>query len=181
MTLCGALVLAGCTPSIGDKCALSTDCSSRGDRLCDVSQPDGYCTAFNCTGDDCPTEAVCVLFPGAVAGCGLDDRRDPGRTGRSMCLLACASGADCRAGYVCADPTTQPYGARFLADTRSTVCLVAASGLALAVTDSGSSPVCSPNGSNADAAIVVDAALPDASAPPDASDASEPAADAAAD
>src|SRR4051794_40702327 len=50
-------VLAACTPSIGDKCVLSTDCSTRGDRLCDTAQPDGYCTQFNCAKNSCPDEA----------------------------------------------------------------------------------------------------------------------------
>src|SRR4051812_10031586 len=51
-------ILAGCTPSIGDKCVLSTDCSTRGDRLCDTSQPDGYCTQFNCSKNGCPDDSA---------------------------------------------------------------------------------------------------------------------------
>src|SRR4051812_38010306 len=67
-------MLAGCTPSIGDKCVLSTDCSTRGDRLCDTSQPDGYCTQFNCSKNGCPDDSACVLFNANVPGCGYDDR-----------------------------------------------------------------------------------------------------------
>src|SRR5689334_9273278 len=77
-----------CTPEIGDKCVLSTDCSVRGDRLCDNSQPGGYCTVFNCKGSDCPDQAACVLFNAAVQGCGFDDRAGNfgGRTARSFCV-----------------------------------------------------------------------------------------------
>ena len=46
-----ASVLAGCSAEIGDDCSNSTDCSSTGDRLCDTTQPGGYCTLFNCEPD----------------------------------------------------------------------------------------------------------------------------------
>ena len=68
-----ALALApvlGCTPNIGNKCSLSTDCSQLGDRLCDTTQPGGYCTVFNCEPDQCPN-AICVAF---------DPTLDPART-----------------------------------------------------------------------------------------------------
>ena len=52
----------GCTPSIGDECVTSLDCSQLGDRLCDASQPLGYCTIFNCEPDACPEEAICMGF-----------------------------------------------------------------------------------------------------------------------
>src|SRR5215467_3309463 len=91
------LALAGCTPSIGDKCTLSTDCSIRGDRLCDTSQPGGYCTIFNCRGNLCPDEAACVLFNAAVQGCAYSDRA-PSRTGRTFCIAQCQSESDCRDG-----------------------------------------------------------------------------------
>ncbi|HKO50071.1 MAG TPA: hypothetical protein VJV79_20210, partial [Polyangiaceae bacterium] len=44
--LTGGLAL-GCTPKIGDDCSVSTNCSTTGDRLCDITQPGGYCTKFN--------------------------------------------------------------------------------------------------------------------------------------
>ena len=91
-----------------------------------------------------------------------------------------AWGPECRSGSVRADPTERPYGARFLADTRVTVCLVAASGLESVSPDAGSAPVCSSAGSSADASIVVPrdaSAATDASAPLDgASDAERDAA-----
>src|SRR5690242_18467125 len=42
------IVATGCKPKIGDECKTSTDCSVTGDRLCDITQPSGYCTIFNC-------------------------------------------------------------------------------------------------------------------------------------
>ena len=74
----GAVAISqACTPEIGDKCIVSTDCSVQGDRLCDTSQPDGYCTQLNCRGNDCSDEAACVLFNSAVPGCNFDDRPRP--------------------------------------------------------------------------------------------------------
>jgi hypothetical protein len=120
-----ALGVLGCQPSVGDKCQLSTDCSTRGDRLCDTSQPDGYCTLFNCFGESCPNDSVCVQFAGTVPGCTYDDRR-PSRVGRSMCLAPCDDDSDCRVGYVCRAPSDPVYGARILsADKSKKVCVVA--------------------------------------------------------
>lgn len=177
--LCGLVVLAGCQPSIGDKCVLSTDCSTRGDRLCDSTQPGGYCTQFNCRGDDCPSEAVCVLFSGSVPGCPIDDRHAPPRTGRSMCLFACQTDADCRTGdgYVCADPRGAPYFALGIADNTNKVCLVRPTqdgGLLYSAADA-EAPVCKAGGATVpdiDASAPVEASAPtDASLKPDAADA----------
>lgn len=147
-----ALAFVGCQPSIGDKCQLSTDCSTRGDRLCDVSQPDGYCTLFNCFGQSCPDNAICVQFAGTVPGCTYDDRR-PSRVGRSMCLAPCDDDSDCRVGYICRPPSDPIYGARILsADQTKKVCLVAPFTSAIVAADSGTdagsgrAPVCSYSG-----------------------------------
>jgi hypothetical protein len=96
-------LLAGCTPKIGDKCQLSTDCSQLGDRLCDTTQPDGYCTIFNCEPDNCP-DAVCVAFdPELDPACGTaDDSRWP-RFERSFCERPCDDDGDCREQYFCVD------------------------------------------------------------------------------
>jgi hypothetical protein len=148
------LVLLGCTPSIGDHCVLSTDCSSRGDRLCDTSQPGGYCTIFSCLGNDCPTESICVLFADAVPGCAADDRHEPPRTGRSMCLKACNTSPDCRqdlrgdgitSAYVCADPRSDPYNGTILTDRQTSVCLVNPAG-GIGAPQDKEAPVCSPKG-----------------------------------
>lgn len=118
-----ALLLSGCTPEIGDKCTLSTDCSIRGDRFCDTSQPDGYCTIPGCRGSGCPDKAGCILFRGSVPGCQYDDRAQA-RTGRSFCMAACESDDDCRDGYVCRDPRQPPWKAIIQDDVQEqTTCL----------------------------------------------------------
>lgn len=120
--------IAACTPEIGDKCILSTDCSIRSDRICDTSQPNGYCTQ-NCRGNGCPNESACVLYNTSIQGCGFDDRAGPfgSRVARSFCTARCLSNADCRTedGYVCADPKGYPWNAFILDDDQSKkVCLV---------------------------------------------------------
>lgn len=60
-----ALGLAGltaCKEKIGDSCDFNVDCSTKGDRLCDLSSPGGYCTIENCNAESCPDEAVCIAF-----------------------------------------------------------------------------------------------------------------------
>jgi hypothetical protein len=110
-----------CTPKIGDKCVVSTDCSVQGDRLCDVSQPSGYCTQLNCRGNDCFDDATCVLFDSAVPGCDYNDRSGQygSRVARSFCMAQCDSNSDCRSGYVCADPRTYPWLAIILDNDQS--------------------------------------------------------------
>jgi hypothetical protein len=181
----------GCTPSIGDKCSLSTDCSIRGDRLCDTSQPAGYCTIFNCRGNLCPDEAACVLFNAAVQGCGYDDRQ-ASRTGRTFCMAQCHSDSDCRTsdGYVCADPRQVPWSAVILDDDQTQkVCIVSPDVGRGALSSQPDAAVCqasAPVSSGVDAAV--DAVAPDAGAvdasdagPDGASDADAGAQDAGAD
>jgi hypothetical protein len=147
--------LAACTPSIGDKCVLSTDCSTRGDRLCDTSQPDGYCTQFNCMKNTCPDEAACVLFNAAVPGCNYTDRSGPNgsRAARAFCVAKCANNGDCRGGYVCADAKSMPWNGMILDDDQSKLtCLVPPEGYGgdggldagQIFTPGPSAPVCSP-------------------------------------
>jgi hypothetical protein len=101
-----ALSASACKPEIGDECKLSTDCSITGDRLCDTSQPDGYCTIFNCTAGGCPSEAVCVSFHAAKTG----DRFGESRFDRRFCVRHCDANSDCRPGYVCVDPADPRAG-----------------------------------------------------------------------
>jgi hypothetical protein len=185
--------LAGCTPSIGDKCNLSTDCSLRGDRLCDTSQPGGYCTQFNCKGDDCPNSAACVLFHANVQGCGFDDRI-PSRTGRTFCMAQCQSNGDCRDGYICTDPRQAPWSALIIDDDQSQrVCIVPPDNgvigpdASITITDAA---VCSPNPPAApdggwtilaDARVVDDSGDANDGASDGASDAADAGADAPAD
>lgn len=102
------LVLASCRPKIGDDCTSSLDCSAQGDRLCDTSQPEGYCTIFSCEPDRCPEQAsVCVGFGLALApNCENPDAADPSwpRFERTFCLAPCDTDDDCREGYRCAAP-----------------------------------------------------------------------------
>lgn len=117
----GAVAVSqSCTPKIGDKCVVSTDCSQQGDRLCDTSQPGGYCTTLNCRGNDCFDDAACVLFNSAIPGCAYDDRSGGygSRVARSFCMAQCESNSDCRGDYVCADPRTAPWNAIILDDNQ---------------------------------------------------------------
>lgn len=82
---------AACTPSVGDECQSSVDCSVNGDRVCDLSFPGGYCTVFGCDQDTCPDEAVCVEF-----------RFLTPRLAETSCMARCESNDDCRDGYDCA-------------------------------------------------------------------------------
>ena len=152
-----ALPLLGCTPSIGDKCVLSTDCSTRGDRLCDTSQPDGYCTQFNCSKNTCPDEAACVLFNAGIQGCGYDDRSGGygSRVARAFCVASCGQDSDCRAGYFCADPRSAPWNGFVQDDVQDKrTCLVIppdydpASAARPAISSQVPAPVCSPVGPN---------------------------------
>jgi hypothetical protein len=146
-----AFMLSGCTPTIGDKCVLSTDCSTRGDRLCDTSQPDGYCTQFNCSKNSCPDNAACILFNAAIQGCGYDDRSGGygSRVARAFCVASCGKDSDCRAGYVCADPRSAPWNGFVQDDVQDKrTCLVIPPGYPdggadAAITSHEPPPVCS--------------------------------------
>jgi hypothetical protein len=124
-----ACALVGCTPAIGDRCTLSTDCSVQGNRLCDTTQPGGYCTALQCTADKCPDNATCVELGASVPGCRYDDYSAPSRVASARCLKTCSSDSDCRQtdGYVCASPAT-PAGSAVILDSNQSkrVCLLAA-------------------------------------------------------
>ena len=192
LALVALLALSACTPTIGDKCFLSTDCSTRGDRLCDTSQPDGYCTQFNCAKNSCPDEAACVLFNAGVQGCGYDDRSGGygSRVARAFCVASCNRDSDCRAGYICADPRNAPYNGLIQDDVQNKrTCMVIPAdydpdaGLASMPQATGSTaPVCSSVGPKVPP---IDASPPkladDASVvvKPDAGDAGTDAADAA--
>ena len=93
-----------CKPEIGDECTLSTDCSATGERLCDTTQPGGYCTIFNCEPGSCPEEAICVGFnsaPSSNPECA--DALGSSRFYRAFCMFRCDGDDDCRDGYDCID------------------------------------------------------------------------------
>jgi hypothetical protein len=116
LVLGAALGAAGCTPKVGDRCSLNTDCSIDNTRVCDNSQPGGYCTVVNCAPNSCPNNAACVAFQATVPGCPYDDYASPARTARTFCMETCKSDSDCRQsdGYVCRDPSGQPWAARIV-------------------------------------------------------------------
>jgi len=132
--------LAGCTPSIGDSCALSTDCASDGTRVCDTSEPGGFCTVLNCTGNslgsDCPDNAFCILFSPNVPGC-PDSVRSPSRLSVAQCRNTCSTDSDCRAGYFCRNPAGPPWYAEVLDPIQNVaICMPV-----LSFIDGGTSPV----------------------------------------
>ena len=53
---------AACRRGVGDECATSVDCSPNGDRICDLSQPGGYCTVDGCDARSCPEDSACIRY-----------------------------------------------------------------------------------------------------------------------
>lgn len=141
-----AMVVA-CTPSVGDRCNISTDCSTQGDKLCDTSQPGGYCTQLNCIGNKCVDDALCILFNSATPGCAFNDRSGPGasRVSRSFCMAECTQNSDCRDGYVCADPRTIPWNASILDNNQGRRACLPAPLEVDAGTIVTAAPVCGPS------------------------------------
>ncbi|HQP36433.1 MAG TPA: hypothetical protein PLI95_14695 [Polyangiaceae bacterium] len=106
-----AMLAAGCSPKIGDDCSSSTDCSLRGDRLCDSTQPGGYCTVFNCEPNGCPEESQCVAFQSRLDPVCEDPQTFP-RFQRTFCMKRCDDHGDCRGGYDCVNmAAANPWGA----------------------------------------------------------------------
>jgi hypothetical protein len=96
------VVLAGaCGKEIGDACAIASDCSPNGDRLCDPdsSSPVGYCTIMGCDYSTCPGEAACIrFFTGSFANRVCDPARLPNalKAPGEMCM----ANAEC-SGNIC--------------------------------------------------------------------------------
>ncbi len=148
-------VLAGCSPKIGSKCVLNTDCGTSGALVCDTSQPYGYCTQFNCTPNSCQDHAVCIEFLPSVPGCPYDDYTSPSRTGRTFCLEHCNQNSDCRTseGYVCANPSQPPWNAAITDDDQAQkVCIIppdpgaSTSPIEAGIASLPDGSVCSPSG-----------------------------------
>ena len=117
-----ALVLVtaafGCGKEIGDSCVVSSDCSPNGDRQCDISQKEGYCTIQGCDYSTCPEEAACIrFFSGQFDNkecqstndcsldelCNLNNHCVPRSSEVRYCMRTCDSNDDCRDGYECRD------------------------------------------------------------------------------
>ncbi|NOZ01353.1 MAG: hypothetical protein GXP54_05625 [Deltaproteobacteria bacterium] len=77
------LVLSACGRDIGDDCSTNVDCGTG--RICDTSQPGGYCTISPCRPDYCPGASICVEFT-------PDD---------AYCMQGCEADEECRQGYEC--------------------------------------------------------------------------------
>src|SRR5688572_16889660 len=119
--------LLGCQPGIGDECQTSADCGASNDRLCDITQPGGYCTIFNCEPGTCPEDSTCVLFSAdrsTVTGC--EDAYGTSPFQRSFCMKTCESEADCRSRYSCLDvgAADNPWGAIVIDRGPSRICIV---------------------------------------------------------
>jgi hypothetical protein len=119
LVFAGAAALVGCAPEIGDECRTSLDCSAQGTRLCDRTQPGGYCTIAGCEKGSCPEEAVCVKF-----------RANVERLAVSYCMLKCEDSGDCRDddGYKCtrADDFGAPGEALVLGRQSQEFCIIPA-------------------------------------------------------
>jgi hypothetical protein len=118
------LAAAACGKEIGDECVISSDCSPNGDRQCDTSSKEGYCTIQGCDYNTCPEEAACIrFFTGDFTNrpcnfetedastsvcsfdeiCGLSWHCVPRSSEVRYCMRRCESQDDCRDGYECRD------------------------------------------------------------------------------
>lgn len=114
------LALAGCQRKIGAACRVSTDCSIRGDRVCDLShlvdgdgnydpKGKGECTIDGCNTTTCPREGECVQVYGAEflsVACDpeLEDRPHPYNDELRARFAACHTDPPKR----CTDPELEP-------------------------------------------------------------------------
>lgn len=115
---------AGCGAEIGDSCSIAADCSPSGDRICDITSREGYCTVQGCGFNTCPEESVCVaFFLGSFANrpcdpatediatnscasdelCPLEGFCVPRSSEVRFCMRKCEGNSDCRDGYECRD------------------------------------------------------------------------------
>jgi len=81
--VCFVLMIASCTPTVGDACVVDSDCGTG--LLCDGSLPDGYCTRPGCDTEGCPNTGLCVTFDADT----------------SYCMKPCQEALDCRPEYEC--------------------------------------------------------------------------------
>jgi hypothetical protein len=92
-------VSSGCGRGIGDACETSLRCSASGTRLCDMTQPGGYCTLAACQPGNCPSDSVCVTFWQNTEA----EAADRNRLSANYCMRKCDERSDCRddEGYDC--------------------------------------------------------------------------------
>jgi hypothetical protein len=114
------VVTTACQPEIGDACDVSADCAEGSDRICDPTQPAGYCTIFNCEPGSCPEEAICIAFGSELSQVqGCKDPNGGSRFRRTFCMKSCEDRSDCRSGYVCEDLSVENHLGAAVAETRS--------------------------------------------------------------
>jgi hypothetical protein len=114
------LVGPACAKKIGDACSTNIDCAQDGMRICDLSQPGGYCTMDGCDEISCPSEAICVRFfdqrfatkhcdnsvPGTVGECSSGDGHD------ELCVVC--GGTTAQPAFNCCVPSASER--RYCAD-----------------------------------------------------------------
>lgn len=113
------LALGACQRRIGNACRVSTDCSIRGERICDLSylvdgdgnvdpKGKGECTIEGCTPGSCPREGACIQvfnaeFLSVACDPDLEDRRpDPSAPDPSI-YNRCTDQELCLPEGLCAD------------------------------------------------------------------------------
>lgn len=101
--------LSACARKIGDSCQSNVECSPLGDRFCDLSSPNGYCTVEGCDGKSCPDGAACISFFSLQRG-GPSSLCTPGLVPRS----GCSGPGCCKPG----DPQCCRIGERCLCDDK---------------------------------------------------------------
>jgi hypothetical protein len=136
------VLLTACQRGIGDACETALRCSTSGTRLCDLTQPHGYCTLPGCDVSTCPAEAVCVRFWPRVD---LPPNRpqDADRLGTNYCMRRCKHASDCRDddGYSClsADEFGATHESKVLGDTTQRFCAVRSHAVDAGAADAGQS------------------------------------------
>jgi hypothetical protein len=111
-----ALALTACGSEIGDSCVISSDCDPNGERFCDSTSKEGYCTIQGCDYNTCPDESVCVsFFTGGFTNktctqstdctldeiCAVDGHCVLQKSEQRNCMRRCDNNDDCRDGYEC--------------------------------------------------------------------------------
>src|SRR6185437_1220223 len=114
-----ASLAAGCGYQIGQSCIVDTDCSADGTRVCDNSEPNGYCTILGCDYNTCPDNSECVrFFTGSFANdpcmygvadgecsydeeCSIQNECVPRAAEIRYCMATCDNDGDCNDGYEC--------------------------------------------------------------------------------
>jgi hypothetical protein len=99
---------AGCSKHVGDGCSTNIDCAQDGTRICDLSQPGGYCTVDGCDDTSCPG-SICVRFFDQRYSTRFCPNADPGTAGEcpvnEPCIDVCRVDELC---VVCGPDPSQP-------------------------------------------------------------------------